>query len=346
MKKNKKLSHAEVSLFCSQLNYFMKSGINIDDALGLMMADWNGKRFKRVLDTVNSAVYERMALNKAMEVSGAFPTHAVKMTGIGEIAGNLELVMDSLAHFYEREQKNRERLRGFVFNSLLLVVMMGAVVLLLIIEVLPMFDDLLTSMGGEMPGIIKAFMRAGAFLAGHYIIIAAAAAAFIAAAIVLFKLKPGILDRFKARFPFIRTVYGKIITARFTGALTLLAAGDVEQHTVFEMVNDVLNNTYLAKRLKNCEETAYGTGSVYEAIDKEGIFPEKVSKMLIFGEKAGNILSMAVKLAETYEAEVDKTMNKISAAAEVTFITLITLVIGIILVSVILPMIRIMSLVG
>ena len=347
-KKYAKLKLAEVAAFCSQLHFFIRSGITVSDAIALMITDWNGRRFKRVLLSIEHSMKDRLTLSKAMEDCGAFPPYAVKMTGVGEISGNLEEVMNSLALFYQREQKTMERFKGFFMNSMMLIVMMAAVVLLLIIEVLPMFDDLLTSLGGEMPGVINSFMNFGVFVTSNYITITIVTALLIMALIIFFRTKPGIfvLSYLKIKLPLVRSMYEKLITARFVSALTLLVSGDVEQHTVLEMASDVINNNLITKKLAHCEEAAYRTGSVYEAIDKEVIFPDKVTKMLIFGEKAGNISSMAIKLSETYDNEVTKFLNKISTVVEVTFIVLLSMVVGVILVSVILPLINIMSFIG
>jgi type IV pilus assembly protein PilC len=346
--KPKKLRLSEVALFCSQLNFFLRSGITLEESLGLMITDWNGKRFKKVLLTLENAIENRNTLGKAMAVSGAFPEYAVRMTEIGELSGNLEEVMNFLALFYQREQKTMDQFRGFFFNSLTLILMMGAVVFLLIIEVLPMFDGLITSLGGEMPGIVRGFMGFGMFLSDNFVILIAVIAALAAGTWGFLKTRAGIyaFDSFKARFPFIGTVYGKLMAARFTGALSLMVSGDIEQDTVFEMAKHVLNNGYIAKKLEKCEESAYEAGSVYDAIDKAAVFPERVSKMLVFGVKAGNLAGMASKLAETYENEVDKSLNRISSAAEIVFVTLISAVVAVILVSVILPLVRIMSLIG
>jgi type IV pilus assembly protein PilC len=113
-----------------------------------------------------------------------------------------------------------------------------------------------------------------------------------------------------------------------------------------DMAKHVLNNKYIAKKLDQCDADAFKAGSIYNAIDEAGIFPERVTKMLIFGVKAGNLPSMAEKLAQTYEIEVDNTLNKISGVAETSFVVLISLVVGTILVSVILPLVRILSMIG
>ena len=343
----KKIGASELSLFCGQLGIFLRSGISLSEGLEIMSEDIHSRRLQKIVRDISTAVHnDRKTLSEAM--NGVFPEYLVRMVDIGEISGNLEKVLVSLAQFYEKQQRLNEHITRAVAYPLVLILMMGAILVLLTTQVLPMLGDILTSLGGEMPAIAHVLMRGGEFIAGNYI---AVLSVLIAPFIVYFvcrKTSSGRLgiDRFKAEFPPTRGLCRKITAGRFASAMTFLTSSDIDMELSLKMAGDILSNTYISNKIEACMKNAPYGEPIYETLEKSGMFPSRFSKMLSIGFRSGNSDTVIQQLADSYDHESDKSLASIADSIEPIFVVFLSVIVGIILVSTVLPLVRIMSLIG
>jgi len=283
-----------------------------------------------------------------MELCGVFPEYLVRMVVIGEVSGNLEKVMSSLARFYEKQQKLNEQISHAVAYPLVLVLMMGAVVFFLTTQVLPMLDDILASLGGEMPAVATVLMNSGGFIAGNYITVLSI---FIILFILYFlfaRTASGRLSlgKFKVEFPLTRGVYRKIAAGRFASAMTFLTSGDIDMDLSLKIASDTLSNIYMSNKIEECRKNSPPGEPLYETLNRSGMFPNRFSKTLSIGFKSGDTDTVIRQLAEMYEHETDKSLTMIINSIEPIFVIFLSLIVGAILISTVLPLIRIMSLIG
>ena len=344
----KKLGASELSLFCGQLGIFLHSGISLSEGLEIMSEDLDSRRLQKTMRELCGAINDRKTLSEAMELCGVFPEYLVKMIVIGEVSGNLEKVMSSLAHFYEKQQKLNDQITHAVIYPLVLILMMGVVVFFLTTQVLPMLGEILTSLGGAMPAIAMALMKGGMFFAGNYIAVLSILAALFIFYFVFSKTASGklALDKFKAVFPLTSGIYRKITAGRFASALTFLTSGDIDIDLSLKMADNILSNTYISNKIEECRKNSPRGEPIYETLERSGMFPNRFSKMLSFGFKSGDEDTVIRQLANTYEHEVDKSLTRITDSIEPIFVIFLSVIVGVILISTILPLVRIMSLIG
>ena len=344
----KKLGAAELSLFCGQIGIFLSSGMSLLEGLEIMAEDIGGRRLQKTIRELSGAVHERKTLSEGMELCGVFPEYLIRMVVIGELSGNLEKVMRSLARFYEKQRQINEHITHAVVYPLVLILMMCAAVVLLTTQVLPMLGGILTSLGGEMPAIAVALMKGGAFISENYI---AVLSLFIALFILHFICRRTVsgrlaLDRFKATFPPVRGLYRKITAGRFSAAMMFLTSGDIDVDMSLTMSGDILPNTYVSGKIEECRKNSSHGEPIYEILDRSGMFPNRFSKMLSIGFKSGDSDTVIRQLADMYEREADKSLAGITDGIEPVFVIFLSLIVGVIIISTVLPLVRIMSLIG
>ena len=344
----KKLGAAELSLFCGQLGIFLHSGITLLEGLEIMSEDIGGKRLQKTLRELSNAIGNRKTLSEGMELCGVFPDYLVRMVVIGEVSGNLEKVLSSLAQFYEKQQRMNEQITHAVVYPLILILMMCAVVFFLTTQVLPMLNDILTSLGGAMPVSAMALMNLGVFIAGNYIVVLSLFIALVVLYFIFSKTASGRLklDKFKAVFPLTSELYRKITAGRLASAMTFLTSGDIDMDMSLKMADDILSNKYITNKIEECRKNSPHGEPIYETLERSGMFPNRFSKMLSFGFKSGDEDTVIQHLANTYEHEVDKSLTRITDSIEPIFVVFLSIIVGVILVSTVLPLIRIMSLIG
>ena len=346
--KNKKLRPTDLSLFCTQISLFLRSGLSLPEGLSLMREDVGDARFQSKLAVVCEAVDDRMPLSEALQKAGGFPDYMVRMAEIGEVSGNLDDIMGAMAKYYEREENLRRRVRTAVTYPLALIVMMTAIVFLLIVQVLPMFSDLLTSLGRSMPPVVTGLMAFGDFVAVNILWIAGGIVLLVLFFQIFKRTTPGaaVLDRMKASFPLTRGVYKKMSAERFATAMGFLLSSSVDLDISMELSEKILGNSSIASRVEECRALMSGGLALDEALQQVGIFPRLFSKMLGIGMKSGDLDGMMARLASIYEKEVDDSLKRVTGAIEPAFVAILSIVVGVILISVMMPLIEVMTVIG
>ncbi|MDR0380671.1 MAG: type II secretion system F family protein [Oscillospiraceae bacterium] len=347
-KRVKRLKNSELVLFCTQVSLFLRAGLSLVEGLSLLQEDIGNPVFQDILRQVSDGIEARQPLSQALEATGAFPPYLLRMAAIGEASGNLDDIMSAQAAYYEREGQLKQRIRSSVVYPIILVVMMAAIVLLLIVQVLPMFDDLLRSLGGEMPTLVRGLMAFGQFIGRWWwlILVALAALAVLHRALRATAGGRAAFDRFKARFFITRAVYQKIAAERFSSAMAFLLGSSVDFEIALKLTADILDNRYMSDKIENCGVRIGAGESASDALYGAGIFPRLFTRMLAVGFKTGNLDGMMHQLSEIYEQEVDVSLGRIVGSIEPAFVALLSILVGVILISVMLPLIQIMSSIG
>lgn len=346
--KRGKLTAGETAAFCSQVVLLLRAGISLQEGVSLLREDAEEEGTRGILQTMEDRLAENAPFYKALEAAGVFPGYMVSMAEIGEASGRLEEVMDSLASYYEREQTLRARIRSAVTYPVLLFAMMSAVVILLAAKVLPMFRQVLEQLGVEMPAAAQAVMRAG-MAAGNILAWALPALLLLILLAAVWGRTPGgreFFGRFAARSVFTRKIAAKAAAGRFASAMALMLSSGMDLDTALEMVPAVLENPYLGKKVERCRQLMAQGSSFSEAVSKAEIFPALFAKMLHVGAKTGSTDAVLHRLADLYEEEMDEALERVVSLVEPVLIAVLSVVVGVILISVMLPLVGVMSSIG
>jgi len=348
MSQNKRLRPAEIALFCTQTALFLRAGVSLVEGLGLLREDIDNPALQAAIHTVYEAVEDRKPFAEAVRLSGAFPPYMERMAEIGERSGLLDGVLQTLADFYEREGQLKQRVRSSVTYPILLIVMMAAIVLLLVVNVLPMFGELLREQGQDLPGVARGLLAFGDFVGRFWWMILLIIALLIAAPMLIGRTSGGraALDRFKANFFLTRPLTRKMAAERFSTAMAFLLRSHVAFEEALELTGALLDNGYMSEKIKGCRESITRGEEAPAAFARTGIFPRLFARMVTVGFKTGDLDGMMLRLSELYEREVDASLGRLIGAIEPSFVALLSLVVGVILVSVMGPLIDILSSIG
>ncbi|WP_458862169.1 type II secretion system F family protein [Acidaminobacterium chupaoyuni] len=347
-KEHKQLSSSEIAVFCTQIGMILKAGISLREGMAAICADMQEGQIKDALKLVDEQIQQGAPLEKAMESAGIFPDYVVHMTAIGDATGKLEQVMGSLAQYYEREQALRGRLRSAVLYPMMLFCMMAAVILVLVTKVLPVFENIFRQLGGELGNGAGHLMRFGmiagrcAFVLMFVIILA------VAASVVMMKTKKGraFFQNLSSKSPFTRKLSEKIASRRFASAMALMLSSGMNIDEAFEFTIGVLGDETAAKRVADSRKRIQAGASFSDALEQAGVFPELFSRMVNIGFKTGSVDQVMDKLADLYEEDIDTSIANITSVIEPVLVGILSVIIGAILISVMLPLTGIMSSIG
>ncbi len=342
----KHLSAVQLSLFASQISLFLRSGVTLSEGLAMAEDEIADPKFKDAVNKVRINTQNRFSFHEALAETNKFPQYMVQMAKIGEQSGKLDEVMDALTLFYERQTELKQQVRSAITYPLMLLSIMTLVVFVLIVRVLPLFSSVLASLGqDELPWIAAALIDFGEKFSRFFWFLAILA---VAAFFVIKHSKQGaeFAERFKARSIFTRSVYKMMAAERFSVAMAFLLHAGVEVSVSMELAGELLGNSYLSEKFAKCNEQMKNGESLSDVVKNAEIFPEQFSKLLAIGVKTGELDMMMTKLSEIYSKKVESTLKKLTGIIEPVFVSILSIVVGIIMVSVMLPLIDIMSNIG
>ena len=334
------LNQGEIVVFTQQLAVLLGAGQPLDRALQILLELPDSERAKKLLERVRESVRGGTPLSSALEQQhGVFSRLYVNMVRAGEASGSLQETLRRLAEYLERSRAMREGVvSALIYPAILLVLVVGALALLLI-YVVPQFVPLFEDMGVELPLITRFVLAMGDFLAGWWWVMAAAAAGFVLWAQNQLQ-QPRSRLAFDTRLLGARWIGGlvaKIETARLARTLGTLLTNGVPLLTSLAIGRNVLGNAALVAAVDAAADEVKTGGGLAWALGRSKRFPSLALQMISVGEESGELDGMLLKVADTFDGEVKRSIDR-SLAALVPMLTIVmALLVAFIMLAILLP---------
>lgn len=337
----------EAALFCTQAGLLLKAGIPLGEGLASLI-DAGTPEGRAILQRVADRVAESGSLYEGVRAAGVFPPYMVQMIRVGEAVGKLENVLDALSAYYEREDKLRRSVRSAVMYPVILVLLMAAVVAVLVVAVLPVFSRVLQGLGSEAIGTDSEMVTAGIATGRVVLVVVGVLLVLMVAALIMAATRGGraLLLRMGAHLPFLRGLARKVSSGRFASVMAMMLSSGYHLDEALELSEDIVSDGTVKEKIRACREKVNGGAAFSEALLQLDLFSGLYARMIQTGEKAGRLDDVMEKLAAAYETEVDDALSSLVSAIEPTLVVILSIVIGSILLSVMLPLISILSVIG
>lgn len=328
------MSPGELAGFFGQLAMLVRAGISSEEALRLLRDDAQSQPERELLDRLLAPAERGEPLSAAMREAGGFPSYAVNMIEIGEQSGRLDEVLGSLASYYEREDSLGSMLKSAVTYPLIMLGMMLLVILVLSVKVLPIFSQVFAQLGGAL--------KTGC------LVLVALLALLLASALALRSSEGGrhTLIRIFSALPATRRLSMTIASGRFVSALALMLQSAVDPARSLELAARLVSHPALAARVEDCRRRLGQGDSFADSVRESGIFSGAAARMVAVGFKTGSADAVMGRLAARYEEEIDSELSRLVGVVEPTLVIILSVAVGMILLSVMLPLMGIMSSIG
>lgn len=341
-----KVNIKDIAVFCRQFAVIINSGITIVEAIGILRDQASKKRAKEVLDEVHSDLQKGRVLSEAMQrYPDMFPEFMQNMVRVGEASGSLDTVLNRLADYYENDNKLRRKVKSAMTYPAILGVLTVGVVILLMVMVLPMFAGVLKDMGGDMPLITKILISISSFMVKNLMVIIAFIILLVIGVSYFIKTESGRywFDNLMLRMPVFKATTVKSITARFARSMNILLKSGIPIINAMEIMGDLIGNKAVERKFIEAKEEIKEGRGISGPMKKLGIFPPLLIHMIAVGENTGELDEMLGRTAGFFDEEVEEAIEKLTAMVEPAMIIIMAAIIGCIILSVMLPMINIMS---
>ena len=345
-KKAKLLTPDETAYLCEQLAMMLGSGMQLADGLELIAQDAGD------LSGLCAQLAEDIGcgtpLHEAMEKSRRFPAYAVSMARIGFLTGSLEDVLRGLSDYYEERAEMTRTVRSAVLHPIMLLVMMTVVMIVLIVMVIPMFGDIFSqfdsSVGETVSAAVNLAYRTGGIILA--VLIAVTAAALVIAALSQIPAAREALARFTCAFPLTKNAARKFTLAKFTKAVCIMTAAGIPADEILENVQPLVSDVKMKAALERCRQSVLEGESFPAALDESGVLPRLCSRSLIIAYGSGSFEAAWRKISERCADEAEQTAATAVGFIEPAIIIILAALIGAILLTVMLPLMDIMSALG
>ena len=336
------MRYKDLTFFLTQLSTYIKSGIPLTDSIVILSNQTKNKKQKELFKRVVYELTTGVAFSEALARQGnVFPRLLINMLKASELTGNLTESLDDMASYYKTADSNRKQIISALTYPSVVLVISVVVLAFLLIFVVPKFESIYSQLGSDLPGITKALIAASNFLQNNIIKVVLVLAAIIVILIAMYKNIKRF--RFAVQFlimhiPVIKDIiiYKEVIM--FTKTFSSLVKHDVFITDSIEMLGKITGNEIYKNIIKEAVTNLSAGEGLSRAFENKWAFPRIAYEMLVTGEKTGRLGPMMENVANYYEEEQKNLVQRLKSLVEPVMIVMLALIVGIILLSILIPM--------
>jgi general secretion pathway protein F len=339
----------DVTLFTRDLALLLRAGARINDGLELLASDRDFGRLRPVVMDVRSHVIAGESFAEALSRHPAlFPAMYVALIRVGEASGSLDQVLDVLAGERSRSEGVKRRLSDAMRYPMFVLGAAGCVLLFFVTFVLPQFASVLTDFGAKVDPIVLAFLNLSTVLRNNSDVVLLAVAAAIAIGWLTLR-RPDVrhgLVNLLTRLPAIQSVMRFYRTSLFCRNLGVLLGSGVNLTTTLRILVDMMATTGSTKVWAEAAERVRHGTKLSEALSDTLALPPMAVRMLRLGDETGQLPMLAGRVAEFYEAKLQRTLDRVVGIVGPAAIIAISIVVGGLIVSVMTALMSVSQLVN
>ena len=345
----KKVKPKSLQVFSRQFATMIEAGLNVVTALVILEEQTEDKKLAKVITELRADVEGGLLLSEAMaRHPRIFSRLFISMVEAGEAAGILDVVLDRVAFQIEKETRIKRRVKGAMMYPLMVMGFATLVLIGMLMFLVPIFVDIFAELGGDLPMLTQIVVNLSDILRNYYFIVFPVMGAMIYGFFRLKKTDRGrrVWDAFRMRIPFgVGAIVVKVGMARFSRTLSTLVAAGVDIIRSLEITGSTAGNSLIEDATAVVRERVHQGVPIAIPLEDEKIFPPMVSQMVRVGEETGELEKMLAKIADFYEDEVDSSIATLTSVIEPLMMIGVGMVVGVIIISMYMPMFKLLTLI-
>ena len=340
---------AEVTTFTRDLGLLLKAGARLDEALELLAGDADVGRLRPVVGKLRAMLLSGDSLADAVAAHPTlFPPMYVALVRVGEVSGTLDQVLEMLGTERARSEQTRRKLTDAMQYPAFVLIAAVGVMLFFILFVLPQFSAVLQDFGSKSDSALSIFIRLSDFMRANGTALLLASAALLASIWWLLR-RPGTrasIVSTVARIPGVAGIFQFYRTSLFCRNLGVLLGSGVSLAVTLRILIDIMAVTGNVETWTSAADRVRHGGKLSEALSMANSLPPMAVRMLRLGEETGQLPALAGRVAEFYEAKLQRSLDRIVGIVGPLAIVSISAVVGGLIVSVMTALLSVTQLVG
>jgi type IV pilus assembly protein PilC len=343
------VTNKQLCLFTRQLSTLQDAGLPLVRSLKILEAQMKPCKLKDVLAEVAEDVEGGSTFSEALaKHPKAFDRLYVNMVRAGEAGGVLDTILERLADFKEKAQRMKRRVVGAMIYPCAVITIAGGILILIMNFIVPRFKDIFKDFGAELPTVTKVLIGTADWLQHNLFVILLVPVGIFVGLKLLKQNRAGryFLDNVKLHLPIFGGLISKSTVSSFTRTLGTLIASGVPILEALNIVRDTTGNEVIARAIGKVHDSIREGDTIAEPLRASGVVDEVVVNMIDVGEETGDLDKMLVKIADTYDDEVDSMVAGMMSLLEPLIILCLGGAVAFIVISLFLPLVQLMQSVG
>lgn len=350
-RKRGKVKSDDLVIFSRQLTTLIESNIPVVEALGILQDQIEKPYFKEIVGIVLKDVKEGAALSASLSKhSKVFPEIYISMVEAAEISGNLPDILERVSIYLEKDSALRKKIASAMYYPVVIVLMAVSITGFLMVKVVPTFKGIFASLGGTLPLPTRILLAVSEVVSNKLFLFIAIVCFFGMGMVIKKYLSTDNgrrnFDKFLINLPVFGDLIKKISIAKFSRTFATLVKSGVSIIKCLDIVAKTAGNKIIEEAVIKSKKFIQEGQSISAPLEESGIFPPMVTKMIYIGEKSGQLEGMLTKIAQFYEEQTDSLVSGLSSLIEPIIILFLGVVVGGIVMSLFLPIIKITQYLG
>lgn len=327
-------SRRDVDMFTSEIATLLHAGVPLDRSMEILIGLAGRETVRNLLSQLLEQIRGGSSFAQALEAQeGVFPAYYVSMVRAGEAGGSLETVLARLAEFMEKAQALRETIRSALVYPTILVVMAVVSIVVLLTVVLPQFSSLFEDAGEALPLSTRVIIEIGETLQRAWWLIALV---MIGIALAMRRLLATPASRYRwdrlvLGIPLVGEFRSKLEVSRFCRTLATLLGNGVGMLAALSIVKDTVGNEVIRKSLEETAKSLKEGRGLAEPLAATGRIPDLAVQLIRVGEETGKLEEMLFKVANIFDQEVQRTVQRMLSL----FVPALTITMGLMIAGII-----------
>jgi type IV pilus assembly protein PilC len=343
-----KVGLKELTIFSRQFALLLNAGLTLSEAVDTIEEQTQNNSFREILHRLKLDIQGGETLTRSMQKHPrAFSNFFVSMVHSGEIGGALDTILERVAQFYEKELELRNRIKSALVYPTIVIIFASAISLFMLMYIVPQFAAFYSDFSGgeaQLPALTRKMIQISDWLLQYWWTLLS-----IPVFIILFykfrnsKWGHMLLDPLVLRMPIFGPLARKVAITRFTRTFGTLTQSGVPILEALEVAKNTASNDVIKRAIIYTRDRIREGETIHGPMKRTKVFPPIVTNLISVGEEAGNLEEILFKLSDYYDDEIDSTIRAMASLIEPVMIILIGAVVGTIVISLYLPIFKLVE---
>lgn len=344
------VSAKQLTQFTRQFATLLDAGLPMVRSLDILYTQFRPGLLKDTIGFVKEDVEGGSSVSEALaKHPRVFDKLYVNMAKAGEAGGILDQILTKLAEYMEKTQRLKQKIIGALVYPAAVVTIAGAILMLILVYIIPQFEKMFKEMElGDLPPLTMILITTANTMRSFWYIIIFTPVILFAVYQMVGRTPKGryTIDMIKLKFPIFGLIVSKEAVSRFCRTLGTLIQSGVPILNALSIIKNATGNAVVARAVENVHSSIREGDTIAEPLRHSGVFDDLVVNMIQVGEETGELDKMLMKVADTYESEVDTLVGALMSLLEPVLIIGMGLTVGFIVISLFLPLLDIMKKIG
>jgi len=338
----------DLTIFYRQFSTMVNAGLTLVNSLDILTEQVENKALSNIIKIVKSDIEAGFTLSNAMaKHPQVFSELYISMIRAGEVGGVLDEILKKIADLMEKEFAIKQKIKSAMAYPSFVIGAAALMTIFMLTFILPQFVGVFAQFGGELPALTQFFVTLTYLFNKYWYIFFMVIGGLTFAFLAYVKTTNGKLnfDKFKLSAPIFGEINRKGAIARFTRIFGTLIKSGVPILEALSVSSNAIGNLVISKAVLDAKIKIKEGQSISGPLAASGVFPPMVTQMIMVGEESGELEEMLVNVANFYDQEVDRTVEKLTAIIEPLMMVFIGLTIGTMIIAMYLPIFNMVNLI-